>query len=133
MSDQDFFFDEDEKPSAKSPSKSGSRPAGKSGSGSAKPAAGYTPSISSDFQTVSLTVAVLIAVIGVLLGVVIGLFVGRSMATPAISATSLSSGSSGAVVAPSLTDQQLNSGQLPAGHPKIDNSGTGSTTATSGK
>ena len=83
MSDQDFFFDEDEKPakpSPKAPAKKGgatpaSKPSGSSASGSAAP---------SGQQTVTMTVAVLVGVIGVLLGVVIGLFVGRSMVPPAV-------------------------------------------------
>jgi hypothetical protein len=72
-------------------------------------------------------VAILLAVIGVLVGVVIGLFIGKGMATPAITGTTAAtSGSS--VPAPQLTQDQLNAGQLPSGHPDI--SGLASSTAT---
>ena len=130
VSDQDFFFDEDEKPAAKSAKKPGSKPVAKKGSGPARAAAApaVTPAISDDFQAVSMTVAVLLVVIGVLVGVVIGLFVGKGMATSALTASTAAS----TVAAPQLTQEQLGSGQLPAGHPNVSLPGA-STAATSGK
>jgi hypothetical protein len=116
VSDKDFFFDEDEKPATKSGAKKGSTPA--------KSAAPAAPASS---QGITVTVAVLIGVIGILLGVVLGIFVGKSLATPAITAQSSSTG----LVAPQLTQEQLSSGQLPAGHPQINTSGT--VEATAGK
>jgi Na+/H+-dicarboxylate symporter len=69
--------------------------------------------------------AILFAVIGLLLGAMIGLLVGNSIAPGTSSATAPASQS-----APSLTQDQLNGGQLPAGHPQINGS---STTATATK
>jgi hypothetical protein len=133
VSDQDFFFDEDDKPAAKSDDKSGSKPAAKKGSGtsSAKttPTRSSAPAPEADVQSVSLIVAVLLAVIGVLIGVVIGLFVGKSMAVaPAVVAGTTSGTTSSQ--APQLTTEQLNSGTLPSGHPAVPGA---STTPTTGK
>jgi hypothetical protein len=112
VSDQDFFFDEDEKPAASTGAKKGSASAK-----TAAPAPRGTES--ADAQSVTLMVAVLIGVIGLLLGVVIGLFVGKSMATPAITATTTGVGA--AVSAPQLTQEQINAGAgaLPEGHPAV--------------
>jgi hypothetical protein len=124
VSDQDFFFDEDEKPAAKSGAKKGST-AGKAAAPAAQTAAPV------DAQSVTLMVAVLMGVIGVLLGVVIGLFIGKGMATPAVvvdtAATTVET-SSAAGTAPQLTQEQLDANKLPQGHPQIP--GAGSTTAT---
>lgn len=128
MSDQDFFFDEDEKPAAKTPARKAS------GSGAAKPAAtasapSAAPAVTA--ATVTMTVAVLIGVIGILIGAIGGIFVGRSLAsttvaTPALGAPSVTgTGTS----APQLSPEQLQ-GDLPSGHPAI---GSGAATATPGK
>jgi hypothetical protein len=58
---------------------------------------------------------------------VIGLFIGTSL-TPATSSTAIAP----ATTAAPLTQDQLNGGQLPAGHPAITGSGS-STTATATK
>jgi len=125
VSDQDFFFDEDEKPAANSGAKKGSK-SGKA----ATPA--HAPAATVDSQSVSLMVAVLIGVIGILLGVVVGLFIGKGMATPAITAGVTDTGAGSAVStqsAPQLTQEQIQNGDLPAGHPQVG----GSTTPTTGK
>ena len=129
MSDQDFFFDDDEKTAAKSDNKakkagtpSTSRPAAKTG---ARPAA--APAAASA-QSVTMTMAILFAVIGLLLGVVIGLFIGTTL-NPSSATTA---NSPATVVAPTLTQEQMNAGQLPAGHPKVTGTGA-STTATATK
>ena len=64
-----------------------------------------------------MTMAILFAVIGVLLGVVIGLFVGNALNPVGTNAVAPAT-----TVAPTLTQDQLNSGQLPAGHPQITSS-----------
>lgn len=71
-----------------------------------------------------MTVAVLFAVIGVLLGAVIGLFLGKGM-------VSTSSTASSSVTAPQLTQEQMNAGQLPPGHPKIGGLPSAAATPTS--
>ncbi len=129
VSDQDFFFDEDEKPAAKSGAKKGSAPA--KAATPAPPAAAPA-----DAQSVTLTVAVLIGVIGILLGVVVGLFIGKGMATPAVTATDAGrrrrrcgSPQGGA---PQLTQEQIQAGEMPAGHPPVggaEASGSAETTA----
>ncbi|MEI7814428.1 MAG: hypothetical protein WCJ13_06520 [Coriobacteriia bacterium] len=117
MSDQDFFFDEDEKP-AKS---GGNAPAKKAGSSPSRTGSKSTASsagASAQGQSVSMTIAVLMAVIGILLGAVIGLFVGKSMAVPSVAGT-IGAGAATTQQAPQLTPDQLNSGELPAGHPSV--------------
>ena len=144
MSDQDFFFDEEEevaekapKPSSRQPQKSAPKRSGKSepkaaprgSAAAAAPAAGG----SLIEKQVSLTVAALMTVIGLLLGVIIGFVIpdggtvsSSGTATPATGST-----------APQLSPDQLDSGKLPEGHPPIgdmggltDASATGETSAT---
>jgi hypothetical protein len=118
VSDQDFFFDEDEKP-AKSAGTSSAKNAGSSPSrsGSSTTTKAAAPASA---QSVSMTIAVLIGVIGILLGAVIGLFVGRSMAVPSAALTPTTTTAPGTTQqAPQLTPEQLQGGQLPAGHPSV--------------
>jgi hypothetical protein len=125
VSDQDFFFDEDEKPAKSAgtpaPKKTGS-PASTGGSGS--PA--KSPDADAPAQMVSMTIAILIGVIGILLGAVIGLFVGKSMAVPSAAVTpSAGAGTGTTQQAPQLTPEQLQGGQLPSGHPAVGGAATG--------
>jgi hypothetical protein len=123
VSDQDFFFDEDDKPakgSGSSPAKKTGTTTSRSGSSSANRGAAAPASV----QTVSMTVAVLIGVIGILLGAVIGLFVGKSLAVPTV-AVAPGAGTSTTQQAPQLTPEQLQGGQLPAGHPSVGGAATG--------
>lgn len=135
MSD-DFFIDEDEpaKPApkrgqqaAKAPHPAAKRPAVK---GAASAAGG-----SIFEQDVSLTVAALIAVIALLLGMIIGLVIPHGSTAADTAATTSSSTSAGTTSngsAPTLTQQQLDSGSLPAGHPDISGmTTTGTATSTS--
>lgn len=76
-------------------------------------------------KQVSLTVAALMTVIGLLLGVIIGFVIpdggtvsSSGTATPATGST-----------APQLSPEQLDSGELPAGHPPVGDMG-GSTDAS---
>jgi len=124
VSDQDFFFDEDEKPAAKSGAKKGSSSGKAASTAPAAPASG-------DSQSVSLMVAVLVGVIGVLLGVVVGLFIGKGMAAPAVptTATTIEGATGGAVSAPQLTQEQIEAGALPEGHPQVGAPATETTPA----
>ncbi len=132
MSDQDFFFDEDEKP-AKSQSKSA--PAKKPATPAAKSGSSSRNVVAAPAQSVTYTVAALIGVAALLLGIIVGILLpintGASTATP-------DAGLSGGGVqqtAPQLTPEQMQSGQLPAGHPNIGGAAgaTGSAPATGTK
>jgi len=134
VSDQDFFFDDDK--TADKADKGTKAPAKKASGGSSRPTpkssgakSGSSPqSSSSGVRSISMTMAILFAVIGLLLGVIIGLFVGSSMnSTPAITAVPTTTG----VQAPALSQDQMNAGQLPAGHPAIPGA-TGGSAATGG-
>jgi hypothetical protein len=129
VSDQDFFFDEDEAPQAapKSESKSSAKTTGKSPA--PRPRQNTSQASGGSFfeQNVTMAVAGLMTVIGLLVGVIIGYVVAPD-ATGAVSNTgSLGTGAA----APSLTEDQLNSGQLPAGHPDISGMASESVPATS--
>ncbi|MCL4079314.1 hypothetical protein MX659_06930 [Coriobacteriia bacterium Es71-Z0120] len=103
MSDQDFFFDEEESETPKKAEKkaASARPAQKT----------VAPAKQQVFQqSVSMTVAALVAVIALLLGVIIGILIPTGG-----SGTTTDTGA----VAPQLTPEQLQSGQLPPGHPDI--------------
>jgi hypothetical protein len=81
-------------------------------------------------QTVTMAMASLLAIVGLLLGVIIGYFVFNGGGTPTVS-TAPGSVQSPSVTgtgtaAPPLSQDQINAGQLPAGHPKLP----GSTTTT---
>lgn len=134
MSDQDFFFDEDEKPApkeapaAKPAPKPGPKPAGKPAPAQ-KAAPASAPARSSSAIEITWTVAALIAVVALLLGVIVGY---------AIPKGSSSADTVQTTTAPQLSPQQLQSGQLPPGHPDIGGAGassgaTGSATTTTGK
>ncbi len=120
MSDQDFFFDEDETveeaPPAKGESKRSSTSAGKSAARASAPAA------AAGTQTVSMTVAALIGVVTLLLGVIIGIFIpaGGTSNLPAPTNNGTQS-----MPAPELSPEALESGELPPGHPPLDSMGGG--------
>jgi len=125
VSDQDFFFDEDEQPKT---AEKATVPAKKSGSGGTP-----TRPPAADGQSVTMTVAVLIGVVTMLLGVIIGLFIGRGMATPAVVAPVGGTGTGTTPqAAPQLSPEQLEGGELPEGHPDIGGGGTGGSTETTG-
>jgi len=110
VSDQDFFFDEDEKPEEKPEPK-------KSGSSSTKqaPAKARSTAGPASERTVTMTIASLIGVVALLVGVIIGILI------PAGGSTNLPAPTQGGtgVSAPQLTPEELESGSLPEGHPDI--------------
>lgn len=139
MSDQDFFFDDDEttpakaepKPAkaAKAAAKPATKPATvKSAAAKSAPAVAPEPQ---DFlsQTVPMSIASLLAVCALLVGVIVGVLL-------PVGGGSTGSGSSAVLPggslspAPQLSQEQISQGQLPAGHPNI---GGGSTAATAAK
>ena len=129
MSDQDFFFDEeDEKPArtqksaAKSSSKSTGSTTAAARTASAKAAPAKAPEPSGEgflfeSMTVSKGIAVLVVVCALLLGLAAGILIGQSRAQT-IAVSSVPAVSTGQT-APQLTQEQLNSGSLPAGHPSV--------------
>lgn len=157
MSDQDFFFEDEEneqdeakteaksdksgsKPAPKTPAKSGTAAkstTAKSSSTAAKAVASKAkqPAEPSFFdREVTVAIASLVAAIALLLGVVIGYFVfGGTTPTATVGTTGAATqqGGAGSSAAPPLTQDQLNSGQLPQGHPSIGGGTSGSKTATS--
>ena len=138
MSDQDFFFDEEEttpaeaaKPSSKSAGKTAPARSSAPKSTPARtpgPAAQSAPAATGEKQ-VSLTVAALMTVVGVLLGVIIGFLLpgGGTTATPSTGTPAAVSGTGS--TAPQLSEEQLTSGELPAGHPPVESMGGSSETS----
>lgn len=136
VSDQDFFFDEEEQPKAApkapkgastkaSPAPAKGRATTRSAPARAVTAAEQAPSMFD--QNVTLTVAALMTVIGLLLGLIVGFMWGGAMDQPSTGAstsTSTQAPATSGQPAP-LTPEQINAG-LPAGHVPV----TGATTAT---
>jgi len=125
----DFFIDEDEAP----------KPAAKRGTQSkkaklaaAKAAVSSIPASGpAENQGVSMTITVLVAVIALLLGLIIGLMIPKTGASTATAATSATAAAStDTTSAPQLTQDELDAGALPTGHPDISGMAT-SETATS--
>lgn len=121
--DQDFFFDEEEtvveeKPvAAKAKTTQVSEPKAAAPVGATGAAAAV--------QTVTMTVAALIGVVALLVGVIIGIVipVGATNSVPQPTTTGTSA------TAPQLSEEQLQGGELPQGHPDISGLAT-DTTAT---
>jgi hypothetical protein len=152
VSDQDFFSEgeqtEVDEKATKAPAKGvkstaakssanrpASRPAAKGGSGTApKSAASKAPQPEPSFfdQTITMAMASLLAIIGLLLGVIIGYFIfsggaGQVPSTPATGSLQTPGTTATGTAAPPLSQDQLNKGQLPAGHPQLPGSSTPTT------
>jgi hypothetical protein len=123
VSDQDFFFDEDEKPSKPAPSKSSAK------SSSAKPVATSAKSTSAPAGGFELTwtITALIGVVALLLGVIVGYAIpkGADIASPTTPTSTQTS-------APQLTPEQLSTGELPAGHPSVGGASGAATGSAAG-
>lgn len=121
MSDQDFFFDEDEQVTEK-PSKARD---------SKKESVSAGPSDVPGAQTVTLTVAALIGVVALLAGMVVGILLPIGGGTPSATPTTVTPGAAtgGGGTAPQLTPEQIQGGELPPGHPNIGG-GSGSQETT---
>jgi len=111
VSDQDFFFDEDEKPTEK---KSADKPARKSASGGAS-SKSAAPAAAAGERTVSMTVTALVGVVALLVGVIVGMFVQPGNSTPDTTAITPGQVQS----APQLSDEQIQQG-LPPGHIPVE-------------
>ncbi len=127
MSDQDFFFDEDEKPADKSApkaaAKQGSKPSASSKTTPAK--GGKNASAPAGGVELTWTITALIGVVALLLGVIVGYAIPKSTTTDQGAAPLVP----GQVQAPQLSPEELQSGQLPPNHPNISGA-TGAATGT---
>jgi hypothetical protein len=143
VSDQDFFFDEDEaKPAAKTTPKPATKSASTDKSASAAksaPAAKPDAAVAASDagtpifdQSVTMAIAALLMVIALLVGIIIGFFLGGAM-TPAPAATAtdvapITATDPGTGATPGqLTQEQINAG-MPAGHVPVDAAGTATAT-----
>ncbi len=126
MSDQDFFFDEDETPAEKPAAKSASGRKDSTPAPAVRQKAMTTVSASRT-QTVTMTVAALIAVVALLVGVIIGILIPTGGAQPVPSPVTAPAPGTG--VARPLAPEELE-GDLPAGHPDIGGMTGGAVTPT---
>jgi len=132
VSEQDFFFDEE--PDTKAPATKGAKAPVKapvksspkaSSSAAATPAPAGIPVDPSNFYAV----LALVGVIGLLLGAILGFLLGSNLAGNAASSSAapVTAPVAGGTSAPTLTQDQLATTTLPAGHPAIPTSGTATT------
>lgn len=145
MSEQDFFFDEDDdvqeapktsdssKP--KAPAKNATAKSAPAKSAPSKGGSTRTPAVADAApapfleQNVTMMVAIMMLVIGMLVGFILGFLIAPSGTATPVSNQNIEAPASG--TPGSLTQEQLNGG-LPAGHPNIGGgeTATGTTTAT---
>jgi len=125
VSDQDFFFDEEEAAPTSKPRQS--RSASRAKSAPAAPERESSRGGSFFAQDVSMSIAALMSVIGLLLGVIVGIVIPDQGGSATTNATQTLAPQT--PVAPQLTEEQLNSG-LPEGHPDISGMAGGETTAS---
>jgi len=121
VSDQDFFFDEEED----------AKPAPKKATGKQVQTPVHSaPTASGSFfaQDVPMVIAALMTVIALLIGLLVGLVIPTG-GTTANSGATTGAAASGTGSAPQLTQEQINSGQMPANHPDLSGM-TGSGTAS---
>ena len=148
MSDQDFFFDEeDTAPEPKSGQDTGAtkpsanrsqKPAPEARKSEPKPAPrAATPRTTASAgapaffeQSVSMTIAVLMTVIGVLIGVIVGFLVAPDSASVTSSTSTTPAATDSGTTAPELSEDELSSGALPEGHPDISSMGATGTAET---
>lgn len=128
MSEQDFFFDEE--PEAKTPAAKGSKATASAPSKS--PAVESAPVTSVADGSTTWAVAALIGVIGLLFGAILGFLLGNALSGNTATAADAAAPApiTGTQPAPQLTTEQIAAGQLPAGHPAVNASGTSDTSAT---
>lgn len=133
MSDQDFFFDEEEKPAQKqtpASSKSGSKQTSAGSKPDNKQPAKVTPKSAPAPQQsggieLTWTVVALIGIVALLVGVIVGYAIPKGSTADSTGLPTQA--------APQLSPDQLESGQLPPGHPNIgggSSAATGSATTT---
>lgn len=137
MSEKDFYFDEDdtedsqpiEKAKAKEPVEASAEKAAPKArapkAAAGRPVAAAAPVAPVTMQPVSMTVAALIGVVALLVGVIIGMFLPGQQPTATVTPGVPPAGMGSGAPAPQLTEDQLQGGQLPPGHPPLDQMGGG--------
>lgn len=142
MSEKDFYFDEDdtedskpiEKAKAKEPAEAPAEkaaPKARAPKATAeRPTPATAPVAGLTLQSVSMTVAALIGVVALLVGVIIGMFLPGQQPASGPPPTGDAPAAMGGAPAPQLTEDQLQGGQLPPGHPPLDQMGGGGATPT---
>ena len=121
MSDQDFFFDEDEQPAAKAADKGKAAPPKAPAKGAPAKGAKSAPAQASGGIELTWTITALIGVVALLLGVIIGYAIPNSSSVETTGSTTTQQ-----QVAPQLTPEEMQSGTLPQGHPDISGMASGS-------
>ena len=137
MSDQDFFFDEEDQPADKA-SAAAAKPAAKPAKAAPVKSTAATPakSVATPASGLELTwtVTALIGIVALLAGVIIGYVIPKNTSGGVATTTA---GAGVTQQAPQLSPEQMQSGQLPAGHPDISgatgSNAPSSTAATTGK
>lgn len=126
MSDQDFFFDEDESPAeeTKEPKKASKT----SGTASKKAAQKPDAPAPSGEKSVTMTIASLIGVVALLVGIIIGILIPAGGTSTVPAPTTDPAG----VSAPQLSPEQLETGNLPEGHPDLGDAGAPPATEATG-
>ncbi|MDF1543025.1 MAG: hypothetical protein P1P71_07890 [Anaerosomatales bacterium] len=127
MSDQDFFFDDDEAQADKPAAKSAAKPAGAKARASAPRT--KTAAAPAGAQSVTMSVAGLIGVVALLVGIIIGILIptgSPQVTSPSVGVPSMGTGGT---QAPPLSEQELQ-GEMPPGHPPIDDMTGGEATDT---
>jgi hypothetical protein len=138
MSDQDFFFEDEQEVIEKPKKTKGGAAAKKAPAKTAPKKSAKASPVDSAAFTFSSIVVVLIAIIALLIGFLVGILLGKSLTPPVQIAPTTSTGASpmGGVgtdegtIAPELDDSQMEEGTLPAGHPDINGTGSDETSAT---
>lgn len=142
MSDQDSFFDEEPEPKGPGKSSGGTKPSAKTparGSGQPAPRSGSRPASRSTTPPpvepagtqgeTTWAIAALLAVVALLLGAICGFLLGTTLAGSGTTAAPATTTPAASTSQPSvLTTQQIQSGQLPPGHPTINSSASAATT-----
>jgi len=125
MSDQDFFFDDDQVEEVVDKAEIQARKDAKKADKKArenKQASVDDSEVSG--LTITATICGLIALIALLVGIIGGIFIGRALVPSAPASSNIQTGTGGmggmgGGNAPVLTDEQMQQG-MPAGHPSID-------------
>ena len=130
MSDQDIFFDEEDEKRAKPAAKAASKPGAKAPAKKSAAPAKATPAAPASMfdQSVSMSVAALLVVCGLLIGIIVGVLVGQARAASNVvlpTDPTASTAPANGAAAPTLTQDQMTSGQLPAGHPSVSGAASG--------
>jgi len=125
VSDQDFFFDEDEQPATKAAEKGKAAPPKAPAKGAPAKGGKAAPAQASGGIELTWTITALIGVVALLLGVIVGYSIPKSSSVGTTGSTTTQQ-----QVAPQLSPEEMQSGTLPEGHPDISGMTSGSAEAS---